>query len=159
VTDPTTGSGGEDGAWGSVSAPAKLTLSLRVTGVRHDGYHLLDTELVSVDLVDTLTFGPGSGIDVVDEVVGGLGAAAVPTGPDNLVARALAAALARWAALTGRAALGWSAADGQPLTASPLAPFLAAAGFQRSDPGYRLASVRDDPADPAPPAEAAGEDA
>jgi ATP-dependent Lhr-like helicase len=75
------------------------------------------------------------------------------------VARALAAALARWAALTGRAAFGWSVADGQPLTASPLAPFLVEAGFQRSGPGYRLTSVRDDGLDPPRPAEAAGEDA
>ncbi len=75
----------------TVVAPAKLTLSLRVTGVRSDGYHLLDAEMVSIDLVDSLTFGPGSGISVVDEVVGGLGVAAVPPGADNLVARALSA--------------------------------------------------------------------
>ena len=31
-------------------APAKLTLSLRVLGVRPDGYHELDAEMVSVDL-------------------------------------------------------------------------------------------------------------
>ena len=29
-------------------APAKLTLSLRVTGVRADGYHLLDAEMVTL---------------------------------------------------------------------------------------------------------------
>jgi 4-diphosphocytidyl-2-C-methyl-D-erythritol kinase len=73
----------------SVTAPAKLTLSLRVTGVRDDGLHLLDAEMVSVDLADTLTFEPGSGISVVDEVCGGLGVERVPIGPDNLVARAL----------------------------------------------------------------------
>ena len=43
----------------TVEAPAKLTLSLRVTGVRDDGYHLLDAEMVSIDLADTLTFEPG----------------------------------------------------------------------------------------------------
>jgi 4-diphosphocytidyl-2-C-methyl-D-erythritol kinase len=74
-----------------VIAPAKLTLSLSVTGVRDDGFHLLDVEMVSIDLADTLTFEPGTGISVVDEVPGGLGASRVPTGPDNLVARALAA--------------------------------------------------------------------
>ena len=37
-----------------VSAPAKLTLSLRVTGVRSDGYHLLESEMVTLDLADTL---------------------------------------------------------------------------------------------------------
>jgi 4-diphosphocytidyl-2-C-methyl-D-erythritol kinase len=72
-----------------VSAPAKLTLSLRVTGVRPDGYHLLDAEMVTIDLADTLMFGPGRGIAVEDDVVGGLGIARVPTGDDNLVARAL----------------------------------------------------------------------
>ena len=37
-------------------AHAKLTLELRVTGVRDDGYHLLDAEMVSLDVADTLTF-------------------------------------------------------------------------------------------------------
>ena len=31
-----------------LSAPAKLTLSLRITGVRDDGYHLIDAEMVSL---------------------------------------------------------------------------------------------------------------
>ena len=35
-------------------APAKLTLSLRVTGVRPDGYHEIDAEMVSLDLADRL---------------------------------------------------------------------------------------------------------
>ncbi len=73
----------------SVTAPAKLTLSLRVTGVRDDGYHLLDAEMVSIDLADTLTFEPGSGIVVHDEMRGGLGVSGVPVGPENLVTRAL----------------------------------------------------------------------
>ncbi len=55
-------------------------------------------------------------------------------------AKALAGTLARWAARTGRAALGWSAADGTPLAGSFLAPFLAAAGFVRSGPGFRPSS-------------------
>ena len=46
-------------------APAKLTLSLRVTGRRDDGYHLLDAEMVTLDLADTLLFGPGEGIELV----------------------------------------------------------------------------------------------
>ena len=32
----------------TVVAPAKLTLSLRVTGVRADGYHLIDAEMVEL---------------------------------------------------------------------------------------------------------------
>jgi 4-diphosphocytidyl-2-C-methyl-D-erythritol kinase len=71
-------------------APGKLTLSLRVTGVRADGYHLLDAEMVSVDLADTLEIADGSGgITLVDEVVGGQDATRVPPGGQNLVSRAL----------------------------------------------------------------------
>lgn len=70
-----------------VPAPAKLTLSLRVTGVRADGYHLIDAEMVSLDLADTLTIDPtGDGLDVR-----GVGAG-VEVDDDNLVRRALAAA-------------------------------------------------------------------
>ncbi len=35
-------------------APAKLTLSLRITGVRDDGYHLIDAEMVTLDFGDRL---------------------------------------------------------------------------------------------------------
>ena len=35
-------------------APAKLTLSLRITGVRPDGFHEIDAEMVSLDLGDRL---------------------------------------------------------------------------------------------------------
>jgi len=65
-------------------APAKLTLSLRVVGVRADGYHLLDAEMVSLDLADELTFAPGDGLSV-----SGLRPDEVPLGDDNLVRRAL----------------------------------------------------------------------
>jgi 4-diphosphocytidyl-2-C-methyl-D-erythritol kinase len=67
-----------------VEARAKLTLTLRVTGIREDGYHLLDAEMISLDLADTLVFGPGDGL----EVLGATGAH-VPVGDDNLVRRAL----------------------------------------------------------------------
>lgn len=75
-------------------APAKLTLTLRVTGVRPDGYHLLDAEMVTVDLVDTLTLRPGRGLRCSVAGPGGTadpGWGAVPEGPANLVTRALAA--------------------------------------------------------------------
>ncbi len=69
-------------------ARAKLTLSLRITGVRADGYHLLDSEMVTLDLADRLRFTDGDGLTVT-----GLGAGGpVPAGSDNLVLRALAAA-------------------------------------------------------------------
>jgi 4-diphosphocytidyl-2-C-methyl-D-erythritol kinase len=74
----------------SIEAPAKLTLWLRVTGVRPDGYHLLDAEMVSVDLCDTLEIEAGSGLEILDEVVGGSGVGQVPRGAENLVSRALA---------------------------------------------------------------------
>ncbi|HEY8527312.1 MAG TPA: 4-(cytidine 5'-diphospho)-2-C-methyl-D-erythritol kinase [Acidimicrobiales bacterium] len=71
----------------TVAAPAKLTVSLRVTGVRDDGYHLLDAEMVSLDLADELTFRPGDGLEVVAPPSFGL-----PAEPgDNLVSRALRA--------------------------------------------------------------------
>jgi 4-diphosphocytidyl-2-C-methyl-D-erythritol kinase len=65
-----------------VRAPAKLTVSLRVTGRRDDGYHLLDAEMVTVDLSDTLTFEDGDGLEIIG--------ADVSAGDDNLVRRALA---------------------------------------------------------------------
>jgi 4-diphosphocytidyl-2-C-methyl-D-erythritol kinase len=72
----------------TVLARAKLTLSLRVTGLRDDGYHLIDSEMVTIDLADRLTFSAGDGL-----TVSGLGAGgAVTAGPENLVRRALAAA-------------------------------------------------------------------
>lgn len=69
-------------------ARAKLTLSLRVTGVREDGYHLIDSEMVTLDLADRLTVSPGT----EGFTVSGLGAdGVVPADPTNLVRRALAA--------------------------------------------------------------------
>ncbi|MDA8044317.1 MAG: 4-(cytidine 5'-diphospho)-2-C-methyl-D-erythritol kinase [Actinomycetota bacterium] len=79
-----------DGLTGSavaVRARAKLTLSLRITGVRADGYHLIDSEMVTVDLADSLEFRDGDSLTVT-----GLGAGGpVPAGEANLVSRALAA--------------------------------------------------------------------
>ena len=39
----------------AVDAPAKLNLRLKVVGVRADGYHLVDTDMVPVTLHDTVT--------------------------------------------------------------------------------------------------------
>ena len=50
----------------TLAAPAKLTLSLRVTGVRPDGYHLIDAEMVTLDLADTVELSDGDGIELVD---------------------------------------------------------------------------------------------
>jgi 4-diphosphocytidyl-2-C-methyl-D-erythritol kinase len=64
-------------------ALAKLTLSLRVVGVRADGMHLIDAEMVTVDFADVLTFAEGDGLEVV-----GFDA---PHDETNTVRRALAA--------------------------------------------------------------------
>ncbi len=71
-------------------APAKLTVSLRVVGVRPDGYHLLDVEMVTVDLADELHLTEGDGLTVEARAVGGDGGSTVPGGDGNLVRRALA---------------------------------------------------------------------
>lgn len=68
-----------------LSAPAKLTLSLRVTGVRDDGYHTIDAEMVSLALADRLVLTEGG----AGMTTGGPFAAGVPIDDDNLVARAL----------------------------------------------------------------------
>ena len=72
-----------------VLARAKLTLTLRVTGVREDGYHLLDSEMVTLDLADRLTFDDGDSLTVSGRGTERHGP--VPGGKDNLVCRALAA--------------------------------------------------------------------
>jgi 4-diphosphocytidyl-2-C-methyl-D-erythritol kinase len=71
-------------------AHAKLTVSLKLVGIRSDGFHLVDAEMVSLDLADTLTFSQGSGLTITmaDSASGGL---AVTPGEDNLVSRALRA--------------------------------------------------------------------
>jgi 4-diphosphocytidyl-2-C-methyl-D-erythritol kinase len=68
-----------------VRAHAKLTLSLRLTGVRDDGYHLIDAEMISLDLHDVLTIDPQrSGLAATGRFADG-----VPLDDRNLVARAL----------------------------------------------------------------------
>lgn len=70
-------------------APAKLTVSLKVLGRRDDGYHDLESEMVSIDLCDRLFVYPdGEGLDVVGAP--GTRSESVPEGQDNIVARALA---------------------------------------------------------------------
>lgn len=69
-------------------APAKLTVSLRVLGVRDDGLHLIDAEMVALDLGDRLRLAPAEATAVH---IGGpaAGALAGRAGPDDLVVRAL----------------------------------------------------------------------
>lgn len=73
-----------------LAAPAKLTVSLRVTGLGSSGLHELDAEMVTLDLADELVLRPG-GQGLSARTPEGGPAAGVPLGPGNLVARALAA--------------------------------------------------------------------
>ncbi len=70
-------------------APAKLTLSLRMVGMRNDGHHLVDAEMVALDLADELEVSPSAGVDGQLTIVDRTGGLPVPGGPDDLVARAL----------------------------------------------------------------------
>lgn len=70
----------------SMVAPAKLTWSLRITGRRADGYHLLDAEMVTLDFGDALSIEPGLDGLVID----GPFAEGIPNDATNLVHKALA---------------------------------------------------------------------
>lgn len=69
-----------------IIAPAKLTLSLVITGVRSDGFHLIEAEMVSLDIADIIDI---TDADATTLTVSGPYAAGVPTDASNLVSRAL----------------------------------------------------------------------
>ena len=98
-----------------VIAPAKLTLSLRITGVRDDGYHLIDAEMVTLDLHDTLEISQGDSLVVLGDASNN-----VPTDDANLVRRALAlvgctAAVRLHKRIPSGAGLGGASADAAAL--------------------------------------------
>jgi 4-diphosphocytidyl-2-C-methyl-D-erythritol kinase len=64
-------------------APAKVNLTLHVTGRRGDGYHLLDSLVAFAGVGDRVTVAPGQGL-----TLNGPQAAGLPAGPDNLCMRA-----------------------------------------------------------------------
>lgn len=66
-------------------APAKINLTLHITGQRTDGYHLLDSLVVFVDTGDQVT---AERSETSTLNVTGPFAAGVPTGPENLVMKA-----------------------------------------------------------------------
>ena len=66
-------------------APAKLNLFLHLTGKRTDGYHLLDSLVVFLDVADRLTIAPG---DALSLTVNGAFAEAAGDVSQNLVLRA-----------------------------------------------------------------------
>jgi 4-diphosphocytidyl-2-C-methyl-D-erythritol kinase len=78
-------------------APAKINLTLHVTGRRADGYHLLDSLVVFADVGDRITAVPAPRIDLV---IDGPMAAGLPADDTNLVLRA-----ARLLAADGKGAL------------------------------------------------------
>lgn len=72
----------------TIIAPAKLTLSLRVVGVREDGYHLIDAEMTTLDLHDEITLTPvEAGVHLSFR---GPFSHDIPTDSTNLISRALA---------------------------------------------------------------------
>jgi 4-diphosphocytidyl-2-C-methyl-D-erythritol kinase len=74
-----------------LEAPAKLNLSLAVTGRRADGFHELDSELVLLELADRLLLLPGcSGLRVEGE-----DSETLPLDTENLAWRGLLAGIGR----------------------------------------------------------------
>lgn len=68
-----------------VFAPAKINLTLHVTGQREDGYHLLDSYVCFAGIGDRLTVAKASATSLS---VTGPFAKGVPEGPENLILRA-----------------------------------------------------------------------
>ena len=78
-------------AAGAAFAAAKLTLGLRITGVRADGYHEIDAVMTTLDFGDRLELSPlgadRSKVMMLDDA--GHDFAAAPALADNLVMKAL----------------------------------------------------------------------
>lgn len=94
-------------------APAKINLTLHVTGRRQDGYHLLDSLVMFADLGDRVKVRPARCSSLT---VTGPMAAGVPSGPDNLVQRAadligITAAITLEKHLPSAAGLGGGSSD------------------------------------------------
>ncbi len=66
-------------------APAKINLTLHVTGRRPDGYHLLDSLVAFVDVGDVLSYQPFANLRLA---LSGPFAVGLTAEPDNLVLRA-----------------------------------------------------------------------
>lgn len=66
-------------------SPAKLTLSLRITGKREDGYHFIEAEMVSLDFSDRIVINNGDGLTIEGPEIG----FSVESDSKNLVTQAL----------------------------------------------------------------------
>lgn len=66
-------------------APAKINLTLHVTGQRPDGYHLLDSLVVFANVGDVIRIHEAQTLSID---LGGPMAKDVPSTPDNLVMQA-----------------------------------------------------------------------
>jgi 4-diphosphocytidyl-2-C-methyl-D-erythritol kinase len=121
VTDETvTARTGTAGRVRKVLAPAKLTVSLRVTGVRPDGYHELDAEMLTLSLADQLQVDEG-GSGLVVDVEPGVRSGGLPGPGQNLVEQALVACGRRAAFhLTKRIPLGGGLGGGSADAAAVL---------------------------------------
>jgi len=73
-------------------APAKLTWFLEITAQRSDGYHLLRSEMTSLDLADRLQISDGDGVVYTGNVAG---LEELNNSDDTLIHRALRAASRR----------------------------------------------------------------
>lgn len=80
-----------------VFAPAKINLTLHVTGQRADGYHLLDSLVVFADIGDTIRVQDACDLSLT---LDGPEAASLTVEPDNLVLRAARLLGSRGAAIT-----------------------------------------------------------
>ena len=66
-------------------SPAKLTLSLRITGQREDGFHFIEAEMVSLDFSDRIVIADGDGLTIEGPEIG----FSVVVDGNNLVTQAL----------------------------------------------------------------------
>jgi len=71
----------------TLSAPAKINLSLRILGKRDDGFHELETLMVPIDLADTVELSHGLG----GEITLTCNDPEIPEGLDNLCVKAATA--------------------------------------------------------------------
>jgi len=71
----------------TIHAHAKLTLSLSITGVREDGFHLIDAVMTSLDLRDEIVITESSTTTLT---FNGPFSSGIPTDNTNLISRALA---------------------------------------------------------------------